>query len=248
MVVDYAPRENYHVPVACADCRFHDICGPESTHAGGSFCLAKATRRSRTLQKGESVYRSGMRFNGIYALKSGSAKLVHTDSRGREAIMAVLLPGELAGFDGLSSGNYRCSLVTLETSSCCDIPAEALQAIGDKMLPLRSLILRRTGEQIEQSIERIAQAQRTAEERLAGFLLDLGARYHARGYSGEEFNLPLTRQEIGNHLGLALETVCRLLTRFESARLVEVDGKFVKILSMDELRKLAGHLDPPSKR
>ena len=98
------------------------------------------------------------------------------------------------------------------------------------------------------SIERIAQSQRTAEERLAGFLLDLGARYHARGYSGEEFNLPLTRQEIGNHLGLALETVCRLLTRFESARLVDVDGKFVKILSVSELRKVAGFVNLPNRR
>lgn len=248
MVLDHPSKESPAFPLACQDCRFHDICGMPSSREKSFFCLSKVARRSRTLQKGESVYRAGMRFNGLFALKSGSAKLVHTDVKGREAIMAILLPGELSGFDGISTGNYRCSLVTLETSSCCDLPPEALQGVGEKMPPLRSLILRRTGEQIEQSIERIAAAQRTAEERLAGFLLDLGARYHARGYSGEEFNLPLTRQEIGNHLGLALETVCRLLTRFETAKLIEVDGKFIKILCMDELRKAAGFQNFVSKR
>ena len=71
--------------------------------------LSDVVRRNRTLRKGEVIYHAGERFTGIFALKSGTAKLVHADRLGHETIIALLLPGELLGFDGLFSGRYRCS-------------------------------------------------------------------------------------------------------------------------------------------
>jgi CRP/FNR family transcriptional regulator, anaerobic regulatory protein len=229
--------------VACNDCNLTRICIPSGMEAEEIQCLSHVVKRNRTLRKGEVIYRAGERFTGIYALKSGSAKLIHTDAVGRESIIAVLLPGELVGFDGLYSGKHRCTLVALETSSYCELPAHDLEQLGQKVPSIQQVILQRTGEQFDLSIERLAASQRPAEERLAGFLLDLAGRYQTRGFSSEEFHLSLTRQEIGNHLGLALETVSRLLGRFETSDIIRVKGKFIHILDVDGLRKAAGDLN-----
>ena len=68
-----------------------------------------------------------------------------------------------------------------------------------------------------------------AEQRLASFLLDLSNRYHIRGYSATEFVLRMTREEIGSHLGLKLETVSRLFSRFADEGLIEVQGRVIKL-------------------
>ena len=93
---------------------------------------------------------------------------------------------------------------------------------------------------MDQAVEQLAASQRPAEERLAGFLLDLASRYQRRGFPFESFHLSLTRQDIGNHLGLALETVSRLLGRLESAGIIEVKGKRIQLLDINGLKIAAG--------
>ena len=80
----------------------------------------------------------------------------------------------------------------------------------------------------------------SAEERIAVFLLNLSDRYRHRGYSSTEFLLRMTREEIGSYLGLKLETVSRLLSRFQDEGLIQVQGRAVKLLDMATLRQLAG--------
>src|SRR4029450_12807678 len=81
------------------------------------------------------------------------------------------------------------------------------------------------------------------EERLAVFLLNLSQRYRERGYSATEFVLRLTREDIGSFLGLKLETVSRLLSRFQAAGLIQVQGRLVKLLDLPALKQLAGQRD-----
>ena len=77
-----------------------------------------------------------------------------------------------------------------------------------------------------------------AEQRLASFLLDLSSRYQARGYSSTEFVLRMTREEIGSHLGLKLETVSRLFSRFDEEGLIEVQGRVIKLRDRIGLQQL----------
>ncbi|HET7032826.1 MAG TPA: helix-turn-helix domain-containing protein, partial [Casimicrobiaceae bacterium] len=77
-----------------------------------------------------------------------------------------------------------------------------------------------------------------AERRLAVFLLDLSERYHARGYSSCEFVLRMTREEIGSYLGLKLETVSRLFSRFQRDGLLQVEGRVIKLLDRQSLNQL----------
>jgi CRP/FNR family transcriptional regulator len=79
-----------------------------------------------------------------------------------------------------------------------------------------------------------------AEERLAVFLLSLADRYRSRGYSSTQFVLRMTREEIGSHLGLKLETVSRLFSRFHDEGIIQVQGRAVKLLDTAALKLLVG--------
>ena len=82
--------------------------------------------------------------------------------------------------------------------------------------------------------------QKSAEERLASFLIGLSNRFRRRGFSANQFNLSMSRSDIGNYLGLALETVSRLFTRFQNEGLLRVDRKHIELLDRDRLRVFSG--------
>jgi len=79
-----------------------------------------------------------------------------------------------------------------------------------------------------------------AEERLAAFLLNLSQRFSARGYSASEFQLRMTREEIGSFLGLKLETISRVLSRFQNDGVIEVRHRHLRILDAERLRAILG--------
>ena len=77
-----------------------------------------------------------------------------------------------------------------------------------------------------------------AEERLAGFLLNLSQRLKARGYSSQEFHLRMSRAEIGSYLGMKFETVSRTFSAFQQQRLLEVDKRHIRIVDLDGLTRV----------
>lgn len=83
-----------------------------------------------------------------------------------------------------------------------------------------------------------------AEERLAAFIFNLSKRYSARGFSSREFRLTMTRNDIGNYLGLTVETISRLLGRFQKIGMLSVKGKYVNIHDLNALNELAGSTKP----
>ena len=85
------------------------------------------------------------------------------------------------------------------------------------------------------------EAKRQAEERLATFLLNLSQRFAIRGYSASDFNLRMTREEIGSYLGLKLETVSRAFSKLQDETIISVENKHIQINDMDRLRLKMGH-------
>jgi CRP/FNR family transcriptional regulator len=77
-----------------------------------------------------------------------------------------------------------------------------------------------------------------AEQRLATFLLNLSKRFLRRGYSRSDFQLRMTREELGSYLGLKLETVSRLFSQFQKDGLIEVNQKHVRILDIEGLERV----------
>ena len=88
--------------------------------------------------------------------------------------------------------------------------------------------------------------KRTAEERLIYFIAHLSGRFEERGFSHRQFNLSMTRNEIGNYLGLTVETISRLLTRFQKEGIIKVDGKLITILDFEGMDKRLHSMDIPT--
>jgi CRP/FNR family transcriptional regulator len=150
------------------------------------------------------------------------------------------MAGELLGMDGIGAGSHACDAVALEDSEYCVIPYERLEELSRRFEPLRQHFSRMMSREIvrEQGVMLLLGSMR-ADERLAGFLLNLSQRLAARGYSPTEFVLRMTRAEIGSYLGIKLETVSRAFTRFQQRGLLDVRQKQVRIADAAGLEKLA---------
>ena len=224
--------------VSCSNCSLDNICLPRGLSQTEIDNISQVVKARKTLQRGDFLYREGDHLKGILAIKSGSAKLVANDNHGNEHILNILLPGELLGFDGLSREKHGCAAIALETMTFCILPANSMDQLFQNVPSLTRELFRHSGEKMLEDKNLLVLSKRPAEERLAYFLISLSERLERRGFSSLEFKLSLTRQEIGNHLGLALETVSRLLKKFQDDELIEVQNRFIKIKNLSSLKNL----------
>jgi len=182
------------------------------------------------LRRGQALYQSGGRFHSLYALRTGTCKSAILSRDGHDQIIGYHIVGEIVGTDGIADDVYECEAIALEDMDVCPLPFEQIDAIArisDRFRRnLVRLLSRETGRTRSMMI---MLGTMCAEQRLAAFLLDLAQRYGARGYSTHEFVLRMTRAEIGSYLGLKLETVSRLFSRFQQTGLIEVRGRAVTL-------------------
>ena len=120
-------------------------------------------------------------------------------------------------------------------------PFERLDELSVLLPQLRRQLMRIMSREIRDDQQMmLLLSKKTADERIATFLINLSARFSARGFSANQFRLPMSRNEIGNYLGLAVETVSRVFTRFQQNGLLEAEGKEVRITDSIGLCALAG--------
>ena len=191
------------------------------------------------LRKGDVLFRIGDRFNALFAVRSGSCKTVMLTDDGREQVVGNHLPGEIMGIEAIATDVHGCQALALEDSEVCTIPFDRIEALAQLdprfQRNLHRMMARDIGR--ERSAALMLGTMR-AEQRLSWFLLDLSSRYQARGYSSTEFVLRMTREEIGSQLGLKLETVSRLFSRFHDEALIQVRGRIVTLLDRIALQQL----------
>ncbi|MEI6145705.1 MAG: helix-turn-helix domain-containing protein [Methylococcales bacterium] len=221
--------------VTCTNCNLDKFCIPKGLDRFEVGELALLVNRNNIRQKGEAIYHAGSPFRGMIALRSGSAKLVSFGQHGNELIVDFILPGEVLGFDGLATQTYNCTAIALETVNYCHLPAHKIDELVTQKSCLNHLLLQRSCSQFDAQVERMMLNRRSAEERIASFILQISERLKQRGYSEMDFRLSMTRDEIGNHLGIAHETVSRIFHLFQSKQLIEVKSKHVKIIDKKEL-------------
>jgi CRP/FNR family transcriptional regulator len=177
---------------------------------------------ARNVRRGEALYRSGDPFYSLYAVRSGSLKTMMTHRDGREQVTGLRLAGEAFGLDGISEDNHACSAVALEDSTVCIIPYVALKHLCREISSMQERLHKLMGEQIvREATQMMVLGALSADERVAAFLFDVSERNARRGYSLAEFNLRMTREEIGSYLGMTLETVSRTLSRFQRRGLID---------------------------
>ena len=216
--------------INCQHCTLTDLCLPRGMDQDDLTKLDDIVARKPPYHRGDHLFRPGHRSHALYAVRSGSLKSYCITEDGEEQVLGFILPGELTGMDGLSGGSYASASVALETSSVCELPFDQLNRLCNQLPGMHEQIMRIVGNEITADQHMLMLlGKRNAEERLASFILSLSSRYKKRGLSADEFNLPMSRQDIGNYLGLAIETVSRLFARFQDEGILAVDRKLVTI-------------------
>lgn len=177
----------------------------------------------------------------VYSIRFGTLKTEHGLPDGRSQVVGFHLPGEILGLDAIGDGHHQSDAIALEDSEACIIRFAEFESLARQIPALQNQFHRILSRELTQDQRHLlALGSMRAEERLAGFLLSLSERLAARGYTNHEFDLRMSREEIGSYIGIQIETVSRLLSRFAEAGLIQVKQRHVKLIDMDGLYELAG--------
>lgn len=231
--------------VHCNTCSLSSLCLPVSLNMTEMERLDNIIEKSRPIKKGEHLFHQGETFTTVYAVRAGTIKSYTLTNEGEEQITGFYFPGELVGMSGVDGVTYPVSAKVLETTTVCEIPYERLDDLAGQMPELRRQMLRTMSKELRDDQQMMMLlSKKNAEQRVATFLIKLSTRFRARGYSATQFRLSMSRNEIGNYLGLAVETVSRIFTRFQAMSLIRVDGKEIELCNLSELYDLAGECNP----
>jgi CRP/FNR family transcriptional regulator, anaerobic regulatory protein len=225
--------------IACADCGLHALCLPLMMSEDELKRLDTLVDTRRLVRRGQTLFRSGDRFDSVYAIRSGFFKTRLASAGGQEQITGFQMAGEVLGLDGISTEVHQCDAVALEDSQVCAIRYGQLETLSREFADLARQFHKVLSREIvnDHGLMRLL-SNRRAEQRLAAFLLDLTRRLRSRGFSSSSLILRMTREEIGTYLGLTLETVSRSFSRLHDEGVLRVRRRRIDVLDSVALEHL----------
>ncbi|MDB5849739.1 MAG: transcriptional regulator [Rhodoferax sp.] len=225
--------------VACSNCKLRDLCMPAGLATDQIAQMDQLVTRRMRLKRGDALFRDGDAFKAIYAVRSGFIKTSVANAGGREQVTGFQMAGEILGLDGIVTEHHHGDAVALEDSEVCAIHYDRLETMTREIPAMQHHMHKVMSREIvrEHGMMLLLGSMR-AEERLAAFLLNLVKRLQARGFSGSELVLRMTRDEIGSYLGLKLETVSRLFSKLAVDGILEVRQRHIRIADSRRLQAI----------
>jgi len=244
-----SPLDLAHLRRSCSQCSLQQLCLPAGISGPELDRLDDIVRRRRTIARGERLFRIGDSLASVYVARDGAFKTVTLSEDGDEQVLGFHLPGELIGLDALGGGSHRCEAVALGDANVCEVPFDQLTDIATQLPGLQHQLLRVIGHSLNRDHDHMGMlVRRQANERIALFLHGLGERFRQIGQSSTQFKLPMSREDVARYLGLALETVSRGFTRLQEDGVIDVHGRRVEIVDIEELSRLAHGLEEEAPR
>ncbi|CAB3751155.1 fumarate/nitrate reduction transcriptional regulator Fnr [Paraburkholderia solisilvae] len=223
-------------PVRCSGCSMRAVCMPADLTSAEFAKLDSMICSTRHVRRGDALYRARDEFQSIYAVRAGSFKTIVMHRDGREQVTGFQIAGEALGLDGVCTGHHNADAIALEDSVVCVIPFAQLETVCREIRSMQHHVHQiMSSEIVRESSLMMLLGTMSAEQRVAAFLLNLSQRFKALGYSAAEFHLRMTREEIGCYLGMKLETVSRMFSRFQRDKLVDTRGKQIRIVDPEGL-------------
>lgn len=193
---------------------------------------------TRYVTEKECLIRAGDECRNLYVVRSGFFRSSYLGRSGSIQGLGFPMTGDTLGADGLATGHHTAEAVALDCSEVVVIPVARLTALSRTHGALATLFYRLISREIvRDQCSLFLLGSLGAEARVAAFLLDLSDRFCALGYSRTMFNLRMTRQDIGNYLGLKIETVSRIMSSLAQQGLIAVRHRAVEILDPAGLRR-----------
>jgi CRP/FNR family transcriptional regulator len=195
----------------------------------------------RVVHAGDTLYRVGERFTHLHVVNSGMYKIVNLSVDGREQIVSLKFRGDWLGFDGIAEGTHDCDAIALDTGEVWAIPYAAMMQACAARPALMSLLHEAMSREITRDRGSLMSVcTLPADARVADFLCNWARALEKRGLRADQITLRLTRAEIGNYLGVTLETVSRAVSRLARCELIRFAGKGRRDLVIPDVGGLAG--------
>ncbi len=231
-----------HIRSSCATCSLRELCLPVGLNEEEIQILGNLASHKRKIPRGGYLHHAGSNFQSLFAIRSGFFKTCILEQDGRQQVTGFHMTGELLGLDAISGEMHTCDAVALEDSEVCEIPFAKLEEISRTIPSLMHHFHKIMSREIvrDHGVMLLLGSMK-AEERLATFLLNLSRRLVMRGYSEYNFNLRMTREEIGSYLGLKLETVSRAFSKLQDENIITIDNKQVQINDIGRLKMKMGN-------
>ncbi len=184
----------------------------------------------------ETIYHQGDVSVNAYTLRQGLVKLVKTLPSGRTQIVRVLQEGDLFGFDGFAGENYNHTAIPLTPIEVCRLPLTDLTELKKRHSTIENSMMKRWIQQLRQAEDMMVElGAKKASERLASFLIRWCEQADETGWTP----LPLARGELGELLGLTIETVSRFLSEWKRQGIINEQRGSIQLIDVTKLRKLA---------
>jgi CRP/FNR family transcriptional regulator len=234
-VIDFKSINN-----SCKSCHAVKSCLAKNLKDNDLMDFNHIVKRRKPLQRGERLFQAGDTFHSLYIVHSGSVKITIESSDGEQQITGFYFPGDLIGIDGFGNGCHTYAVEALETSSFCDISVKQFEDATNRIPLLQQQFFKLISREIRHEQELMLLLGRMdSRRRLASFLVAMSSQLQAQGYSSHSINLSMTRHDIANYLGLAIETVSRLLTIFQNNDVLGVMRRNITIKDQRRLKNIA---------
>ena len=210
----------------CQQCSFSAFCfGAEKSDI---------VTKHHHLKRKETLHLPGDVFKSFYAIQSGALKTFTTDAMSNEIIHGLYLQKEVYGYDAIYTERYVFSAEALSETVLCEIPYQSFLQLLQKKPNLLSRMLYLMSQQL--TVSSYLQLV-TAQQKMAAFLLDLRNRLSPHS-EDPSFLLPMAYQDIGDYLGLATETVSRILSLFKKNDMIAIDNKKIHLFEIKQLQSV----------
>ncbi len=226
--------------LACDTCFARHVCQPESV--GDERGLGgKIIKRHRAIKRGRLVYRAGDPCHSLCAVCKGSVKTHVLKRNGSAQVTGFHIAGELVGAPALATKQYLCSATALEPTIVCEILVSRLQELAGRDPSFRQHLFDLLTRELafDHCLLVSLVGKGNARQSLSAFIHHLSRRYGRHGFSPLEFPMRMSRHDIGSYLGLAKETVSRLLTSFEQQGLIAAQKRNMVIRERGRLEEIA---------
>jgi CRP/FNR family transcriptional regulator, anaerobic regulatory protein len=197
----------------------------------------------RGVHAGDAIYEGGAPFGHLYLINSGQFKTVNFTADGRGQVVGLHFRGDWLGFDGIADGHYGCDAIALDTGEVWSVRYADVLAASTTSPELMRLMHAAMSRQIGRGSDcLLSLGTLPADARVADFIKDWAQSLATRGLRTDQITLHMTRAEIGNYLGMTLETVSRALRRLAQCGVIRFDEKGRRDLTIPNLSALDGFI------
>lgn len=199
--------------------------------------LICAGKVEKSFRQGETIIKEGTLINDFVYLKSGLVKLYRRDDSGKEQIISIAKPFDYVSLLSVfSNDHYNYSVTALENSVTCNLSMENVRSIAKENGGLAMNLLQKMSVVADKII---LDSLEIRKKQLRGRVAYLLIRFSREIYHSDEFDLPLSRKEMGEYVGMTTENVIRSLSEFRKDGILKIYGKTIQIVRMDKLQSIA---------